>query len=195
MQSLTSAQGHLASVAREFAEAQRKMDKARDKSGKRATHASLSVEDAGREWQSQAPHVFEQLQAVDETRINYLRDVLTQFQTHEIDHVERNRASAESCLNALLNLETADEIKTFAARVAGGRMSFPRRPSSSTGVGRAANAPAPGPPPPPPPPPPPRAPQDSLLQRAGSAYSEDQPTPRMHSFPRLFCIVLANVFV
>jgi hypothetical protein len=41
---------------------------------------------------------------------------------------------AESCLNALLNVETADEIKTFAAKVNGGRPVVVRRQELSPSV-------------------------------------------------------------
>lgn len=169
MQSITQIQGNLAAVARELASAQKKLEKDQTR-----TKSQSKLDEAGREWESQAPFVFEQLQAVDETRINHLRDVLTQFQTHEVDQVERNRTSAESCLNALLNIETADEIKTFAARVAGGRGSVPRRPSSGT----ASSTPRPissvGPPPVPPPP---RITRDgSSQQRLGSNVGQDAAT-------------------
>ncbi|KAI5285361.1 hypothetical protein KEM55_000690, partial [Ascosphaera atra] len=70
-------------------------------------------------WQSRAPFVFEKLQAVDEHRLNALRDTLTQYQTHEVDQNERTRQAAEGCLNVLLNVETGDEIKTFAVRATG----------------------------------------------------------------------------
>ena len=95
--------------------AQRKADKAKDRDGR----AASSVDDAHAQWASQAPYVFEALQAADESRCNHLRDVLTQFETHEADLVQRNRVTAESCLNALLSIDTADEIKTFAVRHAG----------------------------------------------------------------------------
>ena len=74
------------------------------------------------QWNSQSPFMFETLQAADESRINHLRNVLTQFQTHEVDQVERNRVTAEQCLNALLNVETADEIKAFALRTSQGHI-------------------------------------------------------------------------
>lgn len=74
------------------------------------------------QWNSQSPYMFETLQAADESRVNHLRNVLTQFQTHEVDQVERNRVTAEQCLNALLNVETADEIKAFALRTSQGHI-------------------------------------------------------------------------
>ncbi|KAL9033392.1 MAG: hypothetical protein Q9214_007539, partial [Letrouitia sp. 1 TL-2023] len=118
MQGMTTIQGNLAAMAKELESAQRRAEKV--KGGKsaasRAANATSDAVEANRQWESQAPYVFEQLQALDETRTNHLRDVLTQLQTHEVDKVQRNRTSAESCLNALLNLNTADEISTFVAK-------------------------------------------------------------------------------
>ena len=111
---------------------------------------------------------------MDETRVNHLRDVLTQFQTHEVDQVERSRTSAESCLNALLNLETADEIKTFAVRVQEGRVNFARRPSAAEVFTSARPQSAMGPPPTPPP----RLTRDvSSQQRRGSDSAQNALTP------------------
>ncbi|KAL8691346.1 MAG: hypothetical protein Q9218_003414 [Villophora microphyllina] len=118
MQAMSTIQGNLAAVAKELDTAQKRVE--RIKGGKAAPNkvadATAGAESVRREWESQAPYVFEQLQALDENRINHLRDVLTQLQTHEVDQVERNRVSAESCLNVLLNVDTAEEISTFVAR-------------------------------------------------------------------------------
>ena len=112
MKAAANSQTNLANIARDLSTAQKKAEKA--KGSRKEGGANTTIDDAARQWESQAPFIYEQLQAVDERRVNHLRDVLTQLQTHEADQVERNRASAESCLNALLNLETADEIRTFA---------------------------------------------------------------------------------
>ncbi|MCJ1310278.1 hypothetical protein MMC25_003940 [Agyrium rufum] len=139
MQSMNTIQGNLISMAKEVDNAHRKTEKAQSKSGgagNKATQASAELDGAQQQWQSQAPFVFEQLQALDESRVNHLRDVLTQFQTHEVDLVERNRVTAESCLNAILNVNTSDEISTFVARVTG------RRPDvASRRLERAASIP------------------------------------------------------
>jgi F-BAR domain only protein len=138
MQGMSTTQGNLASIAKEFDNAQKKADKLKDKTGKlssaRAANASSTADDANQQWETQAPYVFEQLQSLDETRVNHLRDVLTQFQTHEVDSIEQNRKPAELCLNALLNIETADEIKKFAARVSTEprQAPLPRRRSSAS---------------------------------------------------------------
>ncbi|KAI9875662.1 MAG: hypothetical protein M1830_008136 [Pleopsidium flavum] len=149
MQSISTVQGNLAAMARETEVAQKKADKLRDKGGKasagKVANATSDVESASQQWDSQAPFIFERLQALDESRLNHLRDVLTQFQTHEVDQVERNRLTAESCLNVLLNVETADEINAFAVRTAGGRPGIaPRQKSKSTTGGTLSPPPSTG---------------------------------------------------
>ena len=130
-------QSDLAGLAKNLETSQKKVDKAKEKGPKGADKLASAVhtaEEVSQQWESRAPFVFEQLQAVDEGRLNHLRDVLTQLGTHEADHVERCREAAESCLNALLNVETADEIKTFAAKVNGGRPVVARRQDTSPSV-------------------------------------------------------------
>ncbi|KAI9823987.1 MAG: hypothetical protein M1826_007581 [Phylliscum demangeonii] len=109
MQLLLSAQSNLATMAKEIESAIDKADKLRKKGGKasagKVANAASDLEAATAQWNSQAPYVFENLQSVDETRLNLLRDVLTQFETHGVDQVERERVLAEECLNALLNLK------------------------------------------------------------------------------------------
>ncbi|KAF1981192.1 hypothetical protein K402DRAFT_342919 [Aulographum hederae CBS 113979] len=124
MQAMSTISGNLRSMAVDIENAQKKADKLKEKGSKAANSkvaiAASEVENATSQWESQAPYVFEKLQAIDESRCNHLRDVLTQFQTHEVDQVERNRKAAEQALNMLLNIETADEIKTFSLKTAGG---------------------------------------------------------------------------
>jgi hypothetical protein len=122
MQAMSTIQGNLASMARDVENAQKKSERLNSKGSNNASRADSELEGAQSQWTSQSPYVFESLQALDETRLNNLRDVLTQFQTHEIDAIEKMRDSAESVLNILLNIETADEIKTYALRVSSGDM-------------------------------------------------------------------------
>ncbi|KAJ5676902.1 uncharacterized protein N7477_002535 [Penicillium maclennaniae] len=132
MQQMPGIQSNLAGLAKSVEEAQKKVEKAKGKGTKGAdklASAIAAAEEVNQQWESRAPFVFEQLQAVDEGRLNHLRDVLTQLETHEVDQVERGRQAAESCLNVLLNVETADEIKTFAAKVAGTRVPISPMPS------------------------------------------------------------------
>ena len=115
---MSTIQGNLTSVAREVDTARRRADKIQGgkTSQNKIDNATSDFNAANQHWDSQAPYVFEQLQALDESRVNHLRDVLTQFHTHEVDQVERNRISAEQCLNAILNVNTSDEISTFVAK-------------------------------------------------------------------------------
>jgi hypothetical protein len=117
---MSTMQGNLASMARDVEASQKKADRLNNKASTNASRADNELEGAQSQWASQAPYVFESLQTLDEARLNHLRDALTQFQTHEIDAIEKTRTSAESVLNILLNVETADEIKTYALRVASG---------------------------------------------------------------------------
>ncbi|BDD64300.1 hypothetical protein MAP00_009131 [Monascus purpureus] len=151
-------QNDLATLAKSLESSQKKVEKAREKGGRGAeklASAISAVEEANQQWNSRAPFVFEQLQSIDESRINHLRDALTQFETHEADNIERCRQAAESCLNVILNVETADEIKTFAAKFNGGRPVTTRRHDTSMSSREA------------PLPPPPRIHDDAASQRSG----------------------------
>ena len=122
MQAVSTIQGNLAAVAKDVDGAHKRAAKLSTgkSSANKVANATSDVEAANQQWESQAPYVFEQLQALDEGRVNHLRDVLTQLETHEVDLVERNRITAETCLNVLLNVDTSDEISTFVARISGG---------------------------------------------------------------------------
>ncbi|OAG11494.1 uncharacterized protein CC84DRAFT_1159018 [Paraphaeosphaeria sporulosa] len=172
VQGMSTISGNLASMAREIDTAKKKAEKLREKGAKAKASAVASavadVENATLQWESQAPYVFEKLQAVDESRLNHLRDALTQFQTHEVDQVERNRISAEETLNVLLNIETADEIQTWALRMRSGEKPPPaNRKGSSVGTPSRSLAP-----PPPMPPPPMIQADDDRSQKSGSVPEE-----------------------
>ncbi|KAF2835716.1 hypothetical protein M501DRAFT_941406 [Patellaria atrata CBS 101060] len=136
MQAMSTISGNLAAMAKDIDSANKKADKLKEKGPKAAAgkvaNATSDLDNATSQWESQAPYVFEQLQAVDESRCNFLRDVLTQFETHEVDQVERSRITAEQCLNSLLNIETADEIKTFALKTTEGRIPVQRPKGTPT---------------------------------------------------------------
>ena len=149
MQAVSTVQGNLAAVAKEVDGAHKRAAKLSTgkSSANKVANATSDVEAANQQWESQAPYVFEQLQALDEGRVNHLRDVLTQLETHEVDLVERNRITAETCLNALLNVDTSDEISTFVARISGGsggsggEPSIPPRIGSRDMAGSSTDAP------------------------------------------------------
>lgn len=170
LQSMPSIQNDLAALSKTMEAAQRKVDKAKEKGPKGADKVAAAVsalEEASQQWESRAPFVFEQLQAIDESRLNHLRDVLTQLQTHEVDQIERNRQTAESCLNALLNVQTADEIKTWATKINGGREPVPRRQES--GAANPADLP-----------PPPRLQDDAASQHSSRSGPSRVPPPGMY---------------
>jgi hypothetical protein len=137
---MSTIQGNLVAMQKELDEAQVKADKLGKKGGKanslKVDNASQKLETANSQWDSQAPFVFEKLQAVDESRLNHLRDVLTQYLTHEADQVERNRVTAETTLNSLLEVDTSQEIQNFAKNATQGKPKLERnarRTSSSAG--------------------------------------------------------------
>lgn len=145
MQNMSNVQGNLGAMAKEIERAAEKTDKLVGKGEKadanKVANATSDLDNARVQWDSQAPYVFESLQALDETRLNQLRDMLTQLQTLETDQVEKSRVAAEQCLNVLLNVETADEIKTFALKSLSSKPRAPQRasfmpamPSSSSGT-------------------------------------------------------------
>ncbi|EME41975.1 hypothetical protein DOTSEDRAFT_72917 [Dothistroma septosporum NZE10] len=152
MQAMGTVQGNLAAIAKEMDKAQQKSEKLQGKGDRAETNkvanAASDLDNARQQWDSQAPYVFEQLQALDETRVNHLRDLLTQFETLEADQVEKSRVAAESCLNVLLNVETQDEIKTWSLRAlaskpAGNRSnrsSFMPTPTPARGGPSSSNA-------------------------------------------------------
>ena len=167
MQAMTTIQGNLASMARDVDRAQQKIDRLVGKGDKAETNkvasATSELDNANGQWESQAPFVFENLQAVDESRLNLLRDALTQIQTHEVDLVTRTQSGAEHCLNVLLSMQTEDEIKTFTLKAAQGRprAERPHRPSVPT---------------------PSRAAPSSGLQTPAAAPAEDE-SQRSESIP------------
>ncbi|KAE8153879.1 Muniscin C-terminal mu homology domain-containing protein [Aspergillus avenaceus] len=174
--SMPGVQSDLAGLAKNLEASHKKVEKAREKGPKGADKlagAIAAAEEVKQQWESRAPFVFEQLQAADEGRLNHLRDVLTQLETHESDQVEHCRQAAESCLNVLLNVETADEIKTFAAKMNGGRPVALRQQTSPT-------------PPVPPPGPPPRIHDDTASQRSeasGPVRTPPAPEPQPRHTP------------
>ncbi|KAF2421828.1 hypothetical protein EJ08DRAFT_690123, partial [Tothia fuscella] len=148
MQAIATITGNIQSLGRDVENAQKKADKLKDKGGKAAAgkvaSAASEVENAQGQWDSQAPYVFERLQAVDEARVNHLRDVLTQYQTHIIDSGSTVESTSAETMNALLNLQTEDEIKTFAMKTT---RTLPTATSARRRMSRAAEQPPPPPPP------------------------------------------------
>ncbi|KAF7890302.1 hypothetical protein EAF00_008617 [Botryotinia globosa] len=151
MQGMTTIQGNLAAMAKDLEDAQHASDKLSKKGGKASTqkveNAAAKLQNAEQQWQAQAPFIYESLQAVDERRLNHLRDVLTQFETHEADRIERSRVAVEQTLTALLEVDTAQEISNWSEASTAGRpvMERPVRQLSSAGESGAMPLPPPTP--------------------------------------------------
>ncbi|KAG4026236.1 hypothetical protein MFRU_043g00400 [Monilinia fructicola] len=146
MQGMTTMQGNLSSMAKEFEDAQHASEKLSKKGGKasaqKVENAAAKLQNAEQQWHAQAPFIFESLQALDERRLNHLRDVLTQLETHEADRVERSRVAVEQTLTALLEIDTAHEIRNWSEATTGGRpvTDGAARQLSSAGEGGTGSA-------------------------------------------------------
>ncbi|GAP86397.1 putative saff domain-containing protein [Rosellinia necatrix] len=134
MQNVQTIQGNLQKVARELEEAQEKSDRLTKKAGKASAQkvemATNKLESATNQWKSQAPFVFETLQALDESRMNQLRDCLTQYGTFEGEQAQKLQADTETVLNSLLDYNTANEIQHFVSKVTTGRPKLEKRATS-----------------------------------------------------------------
>jgi hypothetical protein len=144
MSGMTTIQGNLGSMAREVEDAQEKSEKLNKKGGKSISQkvdaAATKLQSANAQWDSQAPFVFESLQALDETRLNHLRDVLTQYETHEADQIERSRVVTEKTLSTLLEIETAQEIRSWSQANVARLPQRAVRQHSSAGSGNAGGS-------------------------------------------------------
>lgn len=130
----------LAAAAKAFDSAEEKSEKVKRRGPKakpqQVAEAANAVANTTGEWESQAPFAFEKFQAADESRCNHLRDVLTTWQTLELDQAQRNMQAVEATLNAILDINTSDEIKGFANKVTAGKPAIERlrsRTGSSSG--------------------------------------------------------------
>jgi len=132
MRNVQTISANLLGMAKELDDAVEKSEKLTRKGGKANSHkvdlAASRLESASQQWESQAPFIFETLQALDEQRINHLRDVLTQFETHEVDQATRTQATAEEVLNAMLEVNTEQEIQNFVQRTVSGKPKVERKP-------------------------------------------------------------------
>ncbi|TQV92696.1 Fes/CIP4 domain-containing protein [Cordyceps javanica] len=145
VQNINTISANLTNVGKDLEDARDKADKLSRKGGKASAQkidaASTRLEAFQQEWDSQAPFVFETLQALDESRVNQLRDVLTQYQTHESDQAQRTQVIAGETLAVTIEIETESEIRGFVQGTIGDRPLAPTRTSTRrSSVGVAANA-------------------------------------------------------
>lgn len=126
---MTNIANNLAVMARELDDARSQSDKLTKKGGKASTQkvdlASSKLESATQQWESQSPFIFETLQVLDESRVNLLRDLLTQLQTHESDRAQRSSDIAVETLAQMLEISTEREVQSFVQKVTAGKSSLP----------------------------------------------------------------------
>ncbi|KAF5012838.1 hypothetical protein FDECE_1127 [Fusarium decemcellulare] len=130
-QNINTMSNNLATMAKDLEEAQDRSDKLTRKGGRANTakvDAAISrLEAATGQWESQAPFIFENLQALDESRVNNLRDLLTQYQTHESDQAGRVQENAMDTLALMLEIDTDREIQSFVHKATAGKAKLPTR--------------------------------------------------------------------
>ncbi|KOS20463.1 Suppressor of profilin deletion-like protein [Escovopsis weberi] len=148
MQNINNISNNLALMARDLEEAQERSDKLSKKGVKASTQkvdaASTKLESAQQQWDSQSPFVFETFQALDESRVNMIRDLLTQYQTHESDQAQRLQDTAVETLAVMLEVNTESEVHGFVQKVTQGKaqpsLRGGTRRSSTLGTQNSASA-------------------------------------------------------
>ncbi|KAF4948619.1 hypothetical protein FGADI_9523 [Fusarium gaditjirri] len=148
-QNMNTMSSNLTTMAKDLEESQNQVDKLTKKGGRANTSkvdaASSKLESATGQWESQAPFIFESLQALDESRVNNLRDLLTQYQTHESDSAGRVQENAMETLALMLEIDTEKEIQSFVHRATAGKAKLPTRTSTrqSSFAGTTPSTPVP----------------------------------------------------
>ncbi|KAI5797694.1 Muniscin C-terminal mu homology domain-containing protein [Geopyxis carbonaria] len=136
---MKSLETNLNSVAKSIESTEERAEKLRKRGTKakaqQVAEAATAVTNAFAEWDSQAPFVFEKLQAADESRCNNLRDALTRLQTLESDRAQTTIKSADLTLGIILDINTNDEIKAFAHKATVSLNKIERHPSRSANAG------------------------------------------------------------
>ncbi|KAK2028019.1 SAFF domain-containing protein [Colletotrichum zoysiae] len=154
MQNMQTISANLTAMARDLEDAQKKADALARKGPKtnaqKMADATARLESATQQWDSQAPFIFETLQALDEQRVNQLRDLLTQYETHESDQAQRNQARAADTLASMLEISTEQEIESFRERVLSGKPRLEKRATASRQSSNVPNSQTLVPPLPPP---------------------------------------------
>ncbi|KAI1386595.1 Muniscin C-terminal mu homology domain-containing protein [Hypoxylon trugodes] len=152
MINIHTVQGNLQNMAKELEDAQERSEKLTKKGGKASAQkvdlAAGKLESATQQWESQAPFIFESLQALDESRMDQLRNSLTLYGTYEGEQAQSHQSESETVLNSLLDYTTAKEIEHFVAKTTAGRPKLEKRTtttrqSSSLSGQNSATAPAP----------------------------------------------------
>lgn len=147
MTSMSTVQSNLTLLLKELVEAQEKSNKLSKKGGKANTQkveaATTRLESASSTWDIQTPFIFEKLQSLDEIRLNTLRDLLTQYETHEIDCLERNTKTVEVAIASLIEFQAQSELTNWADNVTVGKQKRERQATPSVSRPSARTPPPP----------------------------------------------------
>ncbi|KAM0471299.1 hypothetical protein ACHAPX_009482 [Trichoderma viride] len=190
-QNMTNIANNLATMARELDDARSQSDKLTKKGGKASTQkvdlASSKLESATQQWESQSPFIFETLQVLDESRINSLRDLLTQLETHESDRAQRSTDIAVETLAQMLEISTEREVQSFVQKVTAGKSSLPpsrtatRRSTTHMSQNSASGTSAPSTPNPSQPPP-----EDDVSEHNSLPNNEAKPESKLRRLGTMF---------
>ncbi|UKZ94748.1 uncharacterized protein TrAFT101_009600 [Trichoderma asperellum] len=190
-QNMTNIANNLAVMARELDDARSQSDKLTKKGGKASTQkvdlASSKLESATQQWESQSPFIFETLQVLDESRVNLLRDLLTQLQTHESDRAQRSSDIAVETLAQMLEISTEREVQSFVQKVTAGKSSLPpsrtatRRSTTHMSQNSASGTSAPSTPNPSQPPP-----EDDVSEHNSLPNNEAKPESKLRRLGTMF---------
>ncbi len=138
MLNMNTISANLTSMAKDLEDARDKSDKLNRKGVKanaqKVDAASAKLESSNSQWESQAPFILETLQVLDESRINQLRDLLTQLETHESDLSQRNQTAAADALAIILEVSTEQEVQSFAARAVAGKPPLERQTTARQSI-------------------------------------------------------------
>lgn len=104
-------QDQLDTLAQSYSESQ---------SGKKNRLGGGGAGEARAHWEAQAPSILEQVETIDESRLGFLKSLLTTFGTIEADRSEKSLKISESLLNSILTYEPVDDVAAFAAAVGKG---------------------------------------------------------------------------
>ncbi|KAL7800273.1 Muniscin C-terminal mu homology domain-containing protein [Trichoderma ceciliae] len=191
VQNMNNISNNLTVMARELDDARDRSDKLTKKGGKASTQkvdaASSKLESASQQWESQSPFIFETLQVLDESRVNMLRDLLTQFQTHESDRAQRGTDISVETLAMMLEISTEREVQGFVQKVTAGKAQPPsrtatRRSTTHTSQHSASQPSAPSTPNPASQPPP----EDDVSEHNSLPNNEVKPESKLRRLGTMF---------
>lgn len=97
------------------------VEKLRRKSPSRQTEvAQQSLGQIRVQWESQAPYIVDQVEAIDERRLGQIKTALTTFGTVQSDCANKGVAASEAVLSSVLAYDPSQDVAAFAAKLTAG---------------------------------------------------------------------------